>query len=81
VAVAETDAIGTAPEEYFGVEEICATKAPRTTTRKLTTKRSFQPCFVTLNCRGFWFGVVMALSVPRSGSNPFAVLEAAARKM
>ena len=43
-ATSETDAIGTEPRECVGVEEIWATKAPRTMARQETTKASFQPC-------------------------------------
>ena len=51
-----------------GVEEICATKAPRTMARQLTTKASFHPWdFETLKLIVFRVWVVMALSVPRSG--------------
>ena len=47
VAFRGADAMGCGAEESFGLDEIWATKAPRTMARKLTTKRSFQPCFVT----------------------------------
>ena len=43
-ATSEIDAIGTEPRECVGVEEIWATKAPRTMARQETTKASFQPC-------------------------------------
>jgi hypothetical protein len=66
--VAETAAIGSEPEECFGVEEIWATKAPRTMAREAITKRSFQPWdFETLKWIEFRVWVVMAFSVPRRG--------------
>ena len=50
------------------IEEIWATKAPRTMAREATTNRSFQPvAFETLKLIVFWVWVVMAFSVPRRG--------------
>jgi hypothetical protein len=39
--------MGCEAEDCLGLDEIWATKEPRTMARKLTTKRSFQPCFET----------------------------------
>jgi hypothetical protein len=65
-----------------GVEEIWATKAPRTMARQLTTKASFQLVdFETLK-EIFRVWVVMAFSGSASGvRKPLVRMEAVARRM
>jgi hypothetical protein len=65
---AGAEVIGSDPGACFGADEIWATKAPRTTTRKVTTKRSFQPRpLPTVRWRELLAWVVMASSVRRQG--------------
>src|SRR5512135_1871698 len=62
------DAIGIRAEVCFGVDEIWATKAPRTMAREATTNRSFQPVALeTLKRIDLRVWVVMTFSVFRQG--------------
>jgi hypothetical protein len=67
----------------LGVEEIWATKAPRTMARQLTTKASRQLVdFETLKEMVFRVWVVMAFSGSASGvRKPLVRMEAVARRM